>query len=192
MVLNRARRVPPCARRKACACRTGLARYVLPRSRRSGCSTDRYQSIEALYDTLLHPAEGRGLAPKTVYEIHLIIRGSLDDAVRRRLVTRNVALVARAPKQRSLQRIEGQAWTEEELHRFLRTAAGHRHFPIMWLTAMTGMRRPRQHRPHPPDLPSRPRRHAGRHSADLRASRQARSTGVSEGGGTSEEHRVTR
>ena len=101
----------------------------------------RYQQIEALYDTLLHPAQGRGLAPKTVYEIHLIIRGSLDDAVRRGLVTRNVALVARAPKQRSLQRIEGQAWTEEELRLFLRTAAGHRHFPIMWLTAMTGMRR---------------------------------------------------
>lgn len=101
----------------------------------------RYPSIEALYDTLLHPAEGRGLAPKTVYEIHLIIRGSLDDALRRGLVTGNVAPVARAPKQRSLQRIEGQSWTEEELRVFLRTSAGHRHFPIMWLAAMTGMRR---------------------------------------------------
>ena len=63
----------------------------------------KYQQIESLYDALLHPTDGRGLAPKTVYEIHLLIRGSLDDAVRRVLVTRNVAMVARAPKQRFLQ-----------------------------------------------------------------------------------------
>jgi integrase len=56
-------------------------------------------------------------------------------------VTRNVALVARAPKQRSLQKTEGRSWTPEELRQFLRTAAGHRFFPILWLTAMTGMRR---------------------------------------------------
>jgi len=56
-------------------------------------------------------------------------------------VTRNVAVVAHAPKQRSLQKTEGQSWTEEELRLFLRTAAGHRFFPIVWLTAMTGMRR---------------------------------------------------
>ena len=84
---------------------------------------------------------GRGLAPKTVYEIHLIIRGALADALRRGLVTRNVALVARAPKQRSLQRIEGISLTDDELRQLLRTAAGHRFFPIYWLTAMTGMRR---------------------------------------------------
>ena len=39
----------------------------------------RYQQIESLYDSLLHPTEGRALAPKTVYEIHLIIRGALTD-----------------------------------------------------------------------------------------------------------------
>jgi integrase len=76
-----------------------------------------------------------------VYAVHLIVRGSLDAAVRRGLVTRNVAVVARAPRQRSLQRIEGVSLTEEELRLLLRTAAGHRFFPILWLTAMTGMRR---------------------------------------------------
>ncbi|MDQ3294551.1 MAG: tyrosine-type recombinase/integrase, partial [Actinomycetota bacterium] len=101
----------------------------------------RYQQIEALYDALLHPSEGRGLAPKTVYSVHLIIRGALADAHRRGLVTRNVALVARAPRQRALQRIEGTSLTDEELRLFLRTAAGHRFFPIYWLAAMTGMRR---------------------------------------------------
>ena len=118
-----------------------VQRHILPVLGRTSMRRLRYQQIEALYDSLLHPRTGRGLAPKTVYEIHLVIRGALTDAHRRGLVTRNVALVARAPKQRSLQQIEGVALTDEELRQLLRTAAGHRFFPIYWLTAMTGMRR---------------------------------------------------
>lgn len=57
------------------------------------------------------------------------------------LVTRKVALVTRAPKQRSLQKVEGRAWTAEEPRQFLHTAAGHRFFPVLWLTAITGVRR---------------------------------------------------
>ncbi len=115
--------------------------HILPAFGRTSIRRLRYQQIESLYDSLLHPAEGHGLAPKTVYEIHLIIRGALTDAHRRGLITRNVALVARAPKQRSLQKIEGKSLTEDELRHLLRAAAGHRFFPIYWLTAMTGMRR---------------------------------------------------
>ena len=116
-------------------------RHIIPTLGRVQLRRLRFQQIEALYDMLLHPNEGTGLSPKTVYEIHLRIRGALDDAVRRGLVTRNVAELARAPKQRSLQKTEGRAWTDNELRLFLRTAAGHRFFPILWLTAMTGMRR---------------------------------------------------
>lgn len=44
--------------------------------------------LERLYDEKLHPQSGkRPLAPKTVLEIHLIIRGALNDAVRRGIVT---------------------------------------------------------------------------------------------------------
>ncbi len=78
-----------------------MQRHILPVLGRTGIRRLRYQQIEALYDSLLHPTDGRGLSPKTVYEIHLVIRGALTDAHRRALVTRNVALVARAPKQRS-------------------------------------------------------------------------------------------
>ena len=46
------------------------------------------------------------MSPKRVYEIDLVIRGALADALRRGLVTRNVALLVWAPKQRSLQKIE--------------------------------------------------------------------------------------
>jgi integrase len=116
-------------------------RHILPALGRVGIRRLRYQQIEALYDRLLEPDEGKGLASKTVYEIHLLIKGALADALRRGLVTRNVAVVARAPKQRSLQRTEGTSLTEDELRQLMRTAAGHRLFPLYWLTAMTGMRR---------------------------------------------------
>jgi len=118
-----------------------VQRHILPVLGRIGIRRLRYQQIESLYESLLHPDEGRGLSPKTVYEIHLVIRGALTDAHRRGLVTRNVALVARAPKQHSLQRIEGVALADNELRLLMRTAVGHRFFPVFWLTAMTGMRR---------------------------------------------------
>jgi integrase len=115
--------------------------HVLPTLGRVALRRLTYQQIERLYDRLLNPVDGRGLHPKTVYEIHLVIRSALADAARRGLVTRNVATVARAPKQRGLRRVEGESWTDVELRQFLRTAAGHRHFPILWLAANTGMRR---------------------------------------------------
>jgi integrase len=118
-----------------------VQRHILPALGTVSIRRLRYQQIEALYDALLHPTTSRGLAPKTVYEIHLMINCALADALRRGLVTRNVAVVARTPKQRSLQRIEGVSLTEEELRKLMRTAVGHRLFPLVWLTAMTGMRR---------------------------------------------------
>ena len=115
--------------------------HILPTLGKMSIRRLRYQQIEALYEQLLRPSIGRGLASKTVYEIHLIINGALADAMRRGLVTRNVAAIARAPKQRSLQRTEGMSLTEDELRLLMRTAAGHRLFPLYWLAAMTGMRR---------------------------------------------------
>ena len=103
--------------------------HILPALGRISIRRLPYQQIESLYDSLLHPDTGRGLAPKTVYELHLIIRGSLTDAHRRGPVSRNVALVTRAPKQRSIQQTECVALTEDELRHLLRTAAGHRFFP---------------------------------------------------------------
>ena len=102
----------------------------------------RVQQIEAFYEELLHPRDGRdGMAPKTVYGIHLVIRGALTEAVRRGILTRNVALLAHAPSMRSIPKVEQQAWTAEELQAFLRAAAGHRLFAPLWLAAFTGMRR---------------------------------------------------
>ena len=91
---------------------------------------------------MLHPTDDRpGLAPKTVYEVHVIIRGALDTAVRRGMISRSVALIAAAPRMRSIPKTEPQAWTADQLQRFLGAAAGHRLFPALWLAAATGMRR---------------------------------------------------
>jgi len=117
-------------------------RHILPALGTTRLRGLRAHHLESLYDRMLHPADGRrALAPKTVYEVHLIIRSALRDAVRRGLVYRNVALVAHAPRLRSIPKVEQQAWNAEQLRLFLRAAAGHRLFPALWLSAMTGMRR---------------------------------------------------
>lgn len=122
--------------------RRNVERHVLPTLGRVGLRQLRPHHLEVLYERLLRPGDGRaGLAPKTVYEVHLVIRGALGDAVRRGLIPRNVALVAHAPRLRSIPKVEQQAWTAEELQAFLRAAAGHRLFPALWVAAFTGMRR---------------------------------------------------
>jgi hypothetical protein len=63
---------------------------------------------------------GHAYSPKTVYEVHLVIRGTLAHAVRRGLLTRNVALVAGAPKLRSIPKVEQQAWTATDCRRSCR------------------------------------------------------------------------
>ena len=122
--------------------RRKINRHILPALGKIPIRRLRPHHLESLYDTKLHPTDDtRPLAPKTVLELHLIIRGALNDAVRRGIVTRNVALVAHAPKLRSIPKVEQQAWTAPELQAFLRQAAGHRLFPALWLAATTGLRR---------------------------------------------------
>jgi integrase len=119
-----------------------VERHILPTLGTVGLRRLRPHHLDALYDRLLHPGDAStGLAPKTVYEVHLVIRGALTDAVRRGLVTRNVALVANAPRLRSIPKLEQRAWTSDELQAFLQAAAGHRLFPALWVSAFTGMRR---------------------------------------------------
>jgi len=122
--------------------RRKIDRHVLPTLGEVAIRRLRPHHLEALYDQKLHPTDGRKpLAPKTVLEIHLIIRGALNDAVLRGVVSRSVALVAHAPKLRAIPKVEQQAWTAQQLQGFLRAAAGHRLFPALWLISTTGMRR---------------------------------------------------
>ncbi len=120
--------------------RRNVERHIVPALGRIALRRLRPHHLEAFYSALLRPGDdSTGLAPKTVYEIHLVIRGALSDAVRRGLVTRNVALVAHAPRMRAIPKVEQRSWTAEELQAFLRAAAGHRLFAALWTG--TGMRR---------------------------------------------------
>jgi integrase len=122
--------------------RRKIDRHILPVIGHLQLRRLRAHHLERLYDRMLHPTDGRRpLAPKTVLEVHLIIRGALQDAVKRGLVSRNVALVAHAPKLRAIPKVEPQAWTAQQLQAFLQAAAGHRLFPAFWVLAATGMRR---------------------------------------------------
>jgi integrase len=118
-----------------------IRRHILPALGQKRLRRLRTQHLETLYDSMLHPTDGNALSPKTVYEVHLIVRGALGDAARRGLVTRNVALLANAPKLRAIPKVEQKAWTAAELRQFLQASVGHRLFPTLWLAAMTGMRR---------------------------------------------------
>lgn len=122
--------------------RRNVENHIVPALGRIGQRRLRPHHLEAFYERLLHPRDGRAaLAPKTVYEIHLVIRGALEDAARRGLVSRNVALVAHAPRLRSIPKVEQKSWTAEELQAFLQAAAGHRLFAALWVSAFTGMHR---------------------------------------------------
>ena len=122
--------------------RRKIDRHILPVIGRIPIRRLRANHLEALYDQMLHPTdERRSLAPKTVLEVHLIIRGALNDAVTRGLVNRNVALVAHAPTLRSIPKVEQKAWNAPQLQAFLRAAAGHPLFPAFWLASTTGLRR---------------------------------------------------
>ena len=123
-------------------CRRNVERHVLPTLATIPIRRLRVAHLEELYESKLRRTDcQRALAPKTVLEIHLVVRGALDEAVRRGILTRNVAQIATAPRLRSIERIEPTAWTAEQLSTFLRAAAGHRLFPALWTSAMTGMRR---------------------------------------------------
>jgi integrase len=122
--------------------RRKIDRHIIPAIGHLRIRRLRVHHLEALYERMLHPTDDRRqLAPKTVLEVHLIIRGALNDAVKRGLVNRNVALVAHAPKLSSIPKVEPQAWNAQQLQAFLQAAVGHRLFPAFWVLAATGMRR---------------------------------------------------
>ncbi len=123
--------------------RRKIERHILPALGTVPIRRLKVTQFEALYKSKLHPTDTdtRALAPKTVLEIHLIIRGALSDAVRRGMLKRNVAIVAHGPRLRSIPKHEAQTWTAAQLQAFLHAAAGHRCFAALWVAACTGVRR---------------------------------------------------
>ena len=110
-------------------------RHVLPTLGRIGLRRLRHHQIEALYDRLLTPSRAAGAAPKTVYEIHLVIRGALDDAAAPR--ARDPQRRPHRPRtqeQRRCTTTEAQSWTDERAPPVpARRRPATDCFPLLWL-----------------------------------------------------------
>lgn len=116
--------------------------YVIPPIGHVPLRRLRADHLDGLYDQLATTGgrNGTGLSPKTVHEVHMIVRSSLDLAMRRELVGTNVAQATNARHERPTRKVP-RAWTDAELAAFLAAARPQRLDPALHLTACTGMRR---------------------------------------------------
>lgn len=103
----------------------------------------RSEHLGRLYNDLLTTGgvKQAGLAPKRVYDVHVVIRSTFTQAVRQHLVTVNPALGAQPPRSRLRQRSGPECWTAEQLAEFLAATRHLRLHPALHLAAFTGMRR---------------------------------------------------
>jgi integrase len=101
----------------------------------------RADHLDDLYERLATTGgrQGHGLAPKTVLEVHMIVRAALDLAVQRRLVDHNIAHCAHGRRRSGT--APARAWSAGELAAFLSAARSRRLYPAIHLAAHTGMRR---------------------------------------------------
>ena len=83
----------------------------------------------------------KGLAPKSVHNIHVMLNKALSDAARKGTVVRNVAALADPPSLAAQKRPEIKAWEIDQLVRFLEAISSHRLAPAFEFAANTGMRR---------------------------------------------------
>ncbi|MEO6493317.1 MAG: hypothetical protein ABIP99_10840 [Ilumatobacteraceae bacterium] len=99
--------------------------YINPRIGDIPLRSLRVEHLDSLYHCLLTTGsrDGGPLASKTVYDVHVIVRSSLPDAVRRHLVDVNVALVAHAPRSTPRARRGPETWTASQLGQFLSNSA---------------------------------------------------------------------
>ena len=118
-----------------------IDRYVLPRIGRVPLRSLTITHLDDLYAHLRHSGrhDGGPLAPKTVLNVHQILRTALGDAERAGLVHRNIARLMNPPCHGVAP--EQRCWNEQQLRQFLHVALVHRLGPALWLAAMTGMRR---------------------------------------------------
>lgn len=105
-----------------------LRRHVLPLLGAARLSELRPDTLEDLYRRL---AEA-GLSAHTVHAVHRVLRSALNEAVRRRRIASNPALIARAPR---LPTTEVQPLSREECLQVLGAAEGRRN-AARWSVAL--------------------------------------------------------
>jgi integrase len=120
-----------------------IANYIEPALGSMPLRSLRAEHLDRFYTDLLTTGGERasGLAPKTVYDVHVIIRAALGTAQRNHLVPANVAHAAQPPRPRSRERSGPECWTVEQLAEFLAKTKHLRLYPALHVAATTGMRR---------------------------------------------------
>ena len=119
-----------------------IDRYINPAIGKIPLRRLRADHLDDLYERLATTGgrQGTGLAPKTIAEVHMIVRAALDEAVSRELANRNVAHHVRSRRRPPAEAV-ARSWTARELHQFLTAASSQRLYPALHLAAHTGMRR---------------------------------------------------
>ncbi len=120
-----------------------IEHYIAPALGAMPLRSVRAEHLDRLYAELLATGgvKKAGLAPKTVYDVHVVIRSAFTQAVRQHLVAVNPALGAQPPRSRLRQRSGPECWTAEQLSQFLAATRHLRLHPALHLAAFTGMRR---------------------------------------------------
>jgi integrase len=130
--------------------RRNIELHVLPALGKRQLDRLAPEDIDMFYAALLkngrnkRPGEkgpAKGLAPKTVHNIHVILNKALSDAARKGTIVRNVVALADAPSLQARKRPEIRAWQVDQLVAFLDAIASHRMAPAYYFAAHTGMRR---------------------------------------------------
>lgn len=117
--------------------------YITPALGTMPLRSVRSEHLDRLYNDLLTTGgvKRSGLAPKTVYDVHVVIRSAFTQAMRQHLVTTNPAAGAQPPRSRLRQRSGPECWTAAQLAEFLAATRHLRLHPAIHLAAFTGMRR---------------------------------------------------
>lgn len=113
--------------------RTIINLHILPVLGRVQLRKLTAQQVQSLYAQKL----GEGKSAKTIHNIHGVLHKALAQAVRWRLVARNICDDVELPR---LTRYEYQTLTEEQAQRLLDGAKGHRFEVLLALALTTGMR----------------------------------------------------
>ncbi|HEX4212751.1 MAG TPA: site-specific integrase, partial [Candidatus Dormibacteraeota bacterium] len=123
--------------------RVGITRHIVPRLGEVRVQSLTRQEVKALYRELLtsgNSRSGKGLARKSVLNVHRCLRAALNDAVEDRLLRTNPAVGAFSYSN-ARERKEMLTWTTEEIDRFLRFVRTTREHALYHLALATGMRR---------------------------------------------------
>jgi integrase len=112
-----------------------LDNHILPTLGHLSLQRPKAQDIDALYACKLE----EGYTPGTIQGIHLVIHMALKQAVRWRILVRNVSEDVSPPRETQPQ--ERQILTPQQAQRLLAAARGHRLEAMITLALATGMRR---------------------------------------------------